>query len=92
MLHIYTGRVSGFCLWTLSVRSPELLTTVWVQRSLSALKIKDWPLYSYSLVLHLDIAVFLLQCCGSFGMEHMNQVLGRKHGLKCSSYIWQLSE
>lgn len=64
------------------MRSPELLTSVWVQRSLSALRRKDLPLYTYSLALHLDIAAFLLQCCGLFGMECVNWVLGRKQGLK----------
>lgn len=80
--HIYTGKVCGFCLWILSMRSPELLTSVWVQRSLSALRRKDLPLYTYSLALYLDIAAFLLQCCGLFGMECVNWVLGRKQGLK----------
>lgn len=61
-------------------RTPD--STVWVQRSLSLLKRKDLCLCTYSLVLHLDIDVFLLHRCGSFGVEHVNWVLGRKQGLK----------
>lgn len=73
-----THKVCGVCLWILSVRSPELLAAVCIQRSLPPLK-RDLPLCICSLVLHLDFAAFLLQCCGSFWMDY---VLWRKQGLK----------
>lgn len=43
---------------------------------------RDLSLCTYSLVLHLDIAAYLLQCCGSFGMDHVNLCTVIKQGLK----------
>lgn len=52
------------------------------KKSLLPLKREDLPLCIYSLVLHLDIAAFLLQCCGSFGMEHVNLCTVKKARIK----------
>lgn len=78
---IYMHRVCGVCLWIFSVRCPALLATVWIQRSLPPVK-KDFPLCPYSLVLHLGIAAFLLPCCGSFGMDHVNLCTVKKARIK----------
>lgn len=57
-------------------------TPVWIQRFLPPLKREDLSLCIHSLVFHLDIAAFLLQCCGSFGMEHVNLCAMQKARIK----------
>lgn len=81
---IYMHRMCGVCLWSFSVevsRTPgHCVDTEILKRDLS--------LCTYSLVLHLDIAAYLLQCCGSFGMDHVNLCTVIKQGLKMHFLHW----